>query len=74
LPLEDRISVRLCIGLFDKMSTVKEAKVLAEFLSSGGSGCTDATVQVFDNCGHAVPVERGREWSTDLLNFLSEEE
>lgn len=56
----------LTVGSLDRMSTPGEARRLSSSL-----GWDD--VRTYEGSGHAVPMERAREWRNDLLRFLDEE-
>ena len=53
------------------MSNVKQALELARVLQSddGNTNMKDI-YRVIDGCGHAVPMEAGRLWREDVLDFL----
>ena len=60
----DRIKGKLVVGGNDQMATPIEVKRLGKELG------WDVTL-LSTSAGHAVPMECGREWRADLLDFLS---
>lgn len=55
--------VKLVVGELDCMAPLAEAKRVQQELKC-------STLKMFDNCGHAVPMEEPRAWRKDVLAFL----
>ena len=62
---KDRIKGKLVVGGNDQMATPEEVERLGNELGW-------EVKLLSSSAGHAVPMERAREWRTDLLDFLSD--
>jgi len=54
---------RMAVGSEDLLATVENVQILNDVLGWGD-------VAVFENSGHAVPMEQARLWKNDVLRFL----
>ena len=59
---------KLCVGEFDKMAPVEAVEELGK-----NSDWIMSKVDVLSNCGHAVVLEKPREWRDSVLSFLDDD-
>jgi len=57
------IAGRLTVGRQDKLASHENVEILSNLLGWGPIG-------IYDGVGHAVPIEKPRQWREDLLSFL----
>lgn len=59
---------KLCVGEFDKMAPVEAVEYLSE-----NNDWILSKVDILPDCGHAVVLEKPRDWRESVLSFLDED-